>query len=102
MLWKIKQLLLRGHYSFTDKAHSEIALSGITKMDVLEAITSSRKIDKVMKTTSYGRTHKGEMVYVIRGFTHDNIFIYTKGTIKMAEGKAVTYRLISAKKEGMF
>ena len=50
---------------------------------------------------SPGKTHKGEKVYVILGFTYDNILIYTKGTIKKSNGIDILYILISAKREGM-
>lgn len=102
MLWKIKQLILKGDYWFTDKALSEMYVSGITKEDVLEAIINAHGINKVLKTTSRGKTHKGERIYVIYGFTYDNILLYTKGTIKITDGEETMYRLISAKREGIF
>ena len=55
-----------------------------------------------MKSTSPGKTHKGEKVYVIQGVTYDNVPIYTKGTIKKSDGKEILYILISAKREGIF
>lgn len=102
MLFRIRRLILKGQYLFTEKADTEILLSSITREDVLEAIMNARQVDKTMRTTSFGKTHKNEKVYVIRGFTYNNILIYTKGTIKIVDGKEVLYRLISAKREGMF
>lgn len=100
-LFKIKRLILKGNYKFTDKAESEMYITGISKDDVLESIINAKGIDKVMKSTSPGKTHSGEKVYVIRGLTYDNVPIYTKGTIKQFEGKDILYVLISAKKEGI-
>jgi len=100
-LYKIKRLILNGDYKFTDKAETEMYVTGITRTDVLEAIINSFGIDKVMKSTSYGKTHRGEKVYVIQGVTYDNVPIYTKGTIKQFNGKDILYILISAKREGI-
>lgn len=97
-LLKIKRLILDGHYHITDKADAEMYADGLTNTDVLEAIMNAHKIDKVMKSTSKGKTHKGEKVYVIQGLTYDNILIYTKGTIKKADGQDILYILISAKR----
>lgn len=97
-LFKIKRLILEGHYHITDKADAEMYVSGLTNTDVLAAIMNAHRIDKVMRSTSRGKTHKGEKVYVIQGLTFDNVLIYTKGTIKKFEGKDVLYILISAKK----
>lgn len=101
VLYKIKRLILKGDYKFTDKAETEMYVTGITRTDVLEAIVNALGIDKVMKSTSPGKTHKGEKVYVIQGVTYDNIPIYTKGTIKQFNGKDILYILISAKREGI-
>ncbi|MEK7790461.1 MAG: hypothetical protein AAB309_02420 [Deltaproteobacteria bacterium] len=101
ILLKIKRLILEGHYRFSDKADAEMEMSGLTNTDILEAIMNAHKIDKVMRSTSRGKTHRGEKVYVIRGLTYDNILIYTKGTIKKFEGQDILYFLISSKREGM-
>ncbi len=100
-LLKIKRLILKGDYKFTDKAESEMYVTGITRADVLEAIVNAFGIDKVMRSTSPGKTHKGEKVYVIQGVTYDNVPIYTKGAIKQFNGKDILYILISAKREGI-
>ncbi|MBI3017004.1 MAG: hypothetical protein HYY62_03285 [Deltaproteobacteria bacterium] len=102
VLSKIKRLILKGDYRFTDKADAEMEATGITKDDVVEAILNAYRIDKVMRTISPGKTHKGEKVYVIRGFTYDKMYIYTKGTIKIVDRDKNFYRLISAKREGIF
>ena|SRR3989338_3430623 len=101
-LFKIKRFIIKGKFRFTDKADAEADASGITREDALEAILNAHKIDKVMKSKSHGKTHKGEKVYVIRGLTYDNVLIYTKGTIKMADGQELFYILISSKREGIF
>lgn len=101
VLLKIKRLILEGHYRFSDKADTEMEVSGLTNTDVLEAIINAHKIDKVMRSTSRGKTHRGEKVYVIQGLTYDNILVYTKGTIKKFEGKDILYFLISSKRAGI-
>ena len=101
ILLKIKRLILDGHYHITDKADAEMYVNGLINTDVLEAIMNAHKIDKVMKSTSRGKTHKDEKVYVIQGLTYDNILIYTKGTIKKADGRDILYILISGKRSSI-
>ncbi|HBQ21704.1 MAG TPA: hypothetical protein DD708_07195 [Deltaproteobacteria bacterium] len=100
-LYKIKRLILKGNYKFTDKAETEMYATNITRTDVLEAIVNAFSIDKIMKSISPGKTHRGEKVYVIKGVTYDNIPIYTKGAIKQFNGRDILYILISAKREGI-
>jgi len=78
-LKKIKRLILDGRVKFTLKAEMELD-EYLERRDVYEAILSSNKIYKVLNSTN-PYTGKKEKLYVIKGFTYDNILIYTKGKI---------------------
>lgn len=98
---RIKSLITSGRFRFTEKADAELVVSSLTRDDALEAILYANKIDKILNTTSYGKTHGREKIYIIQGFTYDRILVYTKGTIKITDEQELLYRLISAKRAGM-
>ncbi len=95
----IKRLVLRGRIRFTEKARHEMAVDALTTDDVVEAIVSADRIDKVIRSSSPKRRARNEKLYIIKGRTFDGTAIYTKGTISRESGEEVFYILISAKSE---
>ena len=79
-LKKIKRLVLQGNFQFTLKADLEMVEDGLNELDVLEAITNSKQIEKTLNSTN-PKTGKKEKLYIIKGFTYDNILVYTKGKV---------------------
>jgi len=78
-LKKIKRLVLDGQVKFTLKAELELD-ENLEKRDVYEAILNASRIEKELNTVN-PYTGKKEKLYIIKGFTYDNILIYTKGKI---------------------
>jgi hypothetical protein len=70
----------------------------LTRTDVLEAILNASGIYKVIRSRSPRRTRRRENLYVILGFTYDNVLIYTKGKFQKEDGDDVYYILISSKR----
>ena len=70
---------------------------GLEAAEVVESIVNAQTIDKTMRSRSPRRRHAHERVYVIKSFSFDGTFIYTKGSIVHEAGQEVFYIFISAK-----
>ena len=90
-LKKIKRLILDGKVKFTLKAELELD-ENLEKRDVYEAILNATGIEKALNSIN-PFTNKKEKLYIIKGFTYDEILIYTKG--KIVDNRL--YLLISSK-----
>lgn len=93
----IKRLIICGNYQFTLKAETEIESDGLLIEDALESILNAEKISKVLNSSN-PKTGKKEKLYIIKGYTYDNILIYTKGKIFKDVDREKFYILISSKK----
>jgi hypothetical protein len=98
ILRKIKRCCIEGRIRFTGKAESEMLADHLTRTDVLEAILNAPGIFKVIRSRSPHRAERREMLYVILGFTYDNVLVYTKGKLRKEKGEDVYYILISSKR----
>lgn len=96
-LKRIKRLIIQGNYLFTLKAENEIEADGLIVEDALESILNADDIYKVL-SSKHPKTGKAEKLYIIKGFTYDNILIYTKGKIYEESGRERFYILISSKR----
>lgn len=97
-LKRIKRCILRGQVRFTFKAELEILADQLSRTDVLESIMNAQGITKVLRSRGTAARPSGERLYVIHGFTLDNILVYTKGKLQRESGQDVYYILISSKK----
>lgn len=97
LLERIKRLVKWGQVEYTDKAYAEMWLDGLDEEAVEESIINASTV-KSKKSNSADRVSLNERIYVIEGFTSDNMAIYTKGVIRKHEEKEVFYVLISAKR----
>jgi hypothetical protein len=97
LLLTIKRLAFRRNLIFTLKAEEEMEIDDITKDDVIEAIVSAHRIDKVLQSRSTRRAGSRDRLYVIKGMTLDNVVIYTKGKIVREADREMFYVLISCK-----
>lgn len=97
VLLRIKRLVVSGQVRFTRKARDEMVLDALKENEVVESIVNAVSISKTLRSTSDRRSKGGDKLYVIKGCTYQGSFIYTKGTIRKAEGVEVYYVLISAK-----
>lgn len=79
VLVKIKRLVLKGHYKFSEKARDEMKADGITELDVAESILNAETIYKTLRSKSPLREHAREYLYVIQSTNLNGLFIYTKG-----------------------
>jgi hypothetical protein len=66
--------------------------------DVLESILNAQAIAKVLRSRRPGTTRAAERLYVIHGFTYDNVLVYTKGKLHREAREDVYYILVSSKK----
>jgi hypothetical protein len=98
VLKRIKRCILRGQVRFTFKAELEMLADQLLRTDVLESIMNAQGITKVLRPRGTVARPPGERLYVIHGFTFDNILIYTKGKLQRESGEEVYYILISSKK----
>jgi hypothetical protein len=72
-------------------------MDDLDKRDVVDAIRSAASIYKTLRSTSAGRAHPKERLYVIIGTSRSGLPIYTKGKL-VSEGHNVAYLLVSAKR----
>ena len=98
ILLRIKRCCLTGRVVFTAKADAERVEDGLTREDVIEAVANAPAIYKTLRSTSRHRSSRHERVYVIVGFTHDALLVYTKGVLRRIAGEDHFYVLISAKR----
>jgi hypothetical protein len=97
ILIRIKRLVIARRVVFTKNADDEMAIGGLTRELVYEAILNAPVINKKLKSHDPASGQK-ENLYVIKGFTYDGLGIYTKGKIKKEGGREVFYVLISSKR----
>ena len=98
ILKRIKRCIIKGQVRFTFKAELEMLADQLSRTEVLESILNAQAIAKVLRSRRAGRGRIGERLYVIHGFTFDNILVYTKGKLQRESGQEVYYILISSKK----
>jgi hypothetical protein len=98
VLVRIKRLVLKGHYQFSEKARIEMKIDGITEQDVIESILNAVAIYKKIRSRSPLRKHAREYLYVIESVTLDGLAIYTKGKFEQQAGQETYYFLISSKR----
>ncbi|MCI0690559.1 hypothetical protein L0337_00965 [candidate division KSB1 bacterium] len=98
VLVKIKRLVLKGHYKFSEKASLEMEADGITEFDVVESILNAVTIYKTLRSKSPLRGQAKEYLYVIQSTNLDGLFIYTKGKFLQKAGEETYYFLISSKR----
>jgi hypothetical protein len=72
---------------------SPLALEG-----VLEAVVNAPAIYETLRSRSTRRDAQNERLYVIVGFTHEGIFVYTKGALRRFAGEGWFYLFVSAKR----
>jgi hypothetical protein len=97
ILIRIKRLVITRRVVFTRKADDEMAIDGLTRELVYEAILNAPTINKKLRSHDPA-SNQPETLYVIKGFTYDGLGIYTKGKIKKEGDKEVFYVLISSKR----
>ena len=98
ILKRIKRCIIRGQVRFTFKAEVEMLADELSRTDVLESILNAQAISKVLRSPAVPGKRLPERLYVIHGFTFDNILVYTKGKLQRESGREVYYILISSKK----
>jgi len=97
LLIRIKRLILRRQYIFTEKAAWEMERDGLTEDMVSESVINAPAISKTIRSRN-PKTGSKEMLHVIIGVTFEGVPIYTKGKISRREGKEVFYVYISSKR----
>ncbi len=96
-LKQIKRLIIKGNYQFTLKSETDLESDGLVIEDALESILNAENIYKVLNS-KHPKTHLKEKLYIIKGFTYDNLLIYTKGKIVKDYEQEQFYILISSKR----
>ena len=94
MLKRIKGLIVRRQYRFSDKAADELAADGLEEADILESILNADRIKKTMRSF----VQPGEKLYVFEGPNYHGTLIYSKGKITREAGEEIFYVLISSKR----
>jgi hypothetical protein len=97
-LVRIKRLLARRRYRFSEKALDELEADGLEKADAVEAVLNAQIIKKVIRSRSPRRGRASEKLYVIESFSYTGTLIYTKGKIGREADEEVFYFYISAKR----
>ena len=97
VLFRIKQLVLRGCIRFTEKARGEMDADGLGVNQVVESIVNAQSIAKTVRSRSYAKRHASERLYVIKSFSYDGTLIYTKGAIVRQAKREIFYVFVSAK-----
>lgn len=98
ILNRIKRLMVKGKYHFTQKASDELALDELDRSEAVEAILNATHIAKVLRSRSPFRGRADEKLYVIEGFSYGGTLIYTKGKITREAGEEIYYVFISSKR----
>lgn len=98
VLTKIKRLVLKGRYKFSEKASLEMEADGITEFDIVESILNAVTIYKTLRSKSPLRERTKEYLYVIQSTNLDGLFIYTKGKFLQKAGEETYYFRISSKR----
>jgi hypothetical protein len=97
-LLRIKRCCLTDRVVFTEKADAERVAGGLSRFDVVEAVVNAPAIYKTLRSRSARRASRGERLYVVVGFTHEGIFVYTKGALRRIAGEDWFYLFVSAKR----
>jgi hypothetical protein len=97
-LLKIKRCCLSGRVIFSDKADAERVASHLALDDVIEAVVNAPAIYKTLRSRSARSGARNERLYVIVGFTHEGIFVYTKGALRRFGNEDWFYLFVSAKR----
>jgi hypothetical protein len=97
-LLSIKRCCLGGRIIFTEKAEDERLSDGLARDDVVEAVVNAPAVYKTLRSLSSRRKQQRETLYVIVGFTHDGILVYTKGALRRHAGEEYFYVFVSAKR----
>jgi hypothetical protein len=97
-LLRIKRCCLDGRIVFTEKAEDEHLADGLARDDVVEAVVNAPAIYKTLRSQSLRRPTRRETLYVVVGFTHDGVLVYTKGAIRRHAGQDYFYVFVSAKR----
>jgi hypothetical protein len=97
-LLRIKRCCLLGRVVFTEKAEDEHLADGLSREDVVEAVVNAPAIYKTLRSRSQLRRAGTEKLYVVLGFTHEGILIYTKGALRRRSGQEHFYIFVSAKR----
>jgi DNA helicase IV len=97
VLSRIKRLALARRIVLTRKAEDEMHADNLTEDEVIESIVGAQRIDKVLRSSRRARGAPVERLYVIKGFTFDNVLVYTKGKIVRDADLETFYILISSK-----
>ena len=66
--------------------------------DVIEAVVNAPAIYKTLRSRSSRRAVRTEKLYVILGFTHEGLLVYTKGALRRFADEESFYVLVSAKR----
>jgi len=74
-----------------------MAHSGITREDVIESIINAQFVITKSSISRY-RKSKKEKVHIMKSFTLDGLYVYTKGVIRKVNGEEHFFIIISAKK----
>jgi len=98
VLVTIKRAVLAGRYAFSEKARAEMEASGLTELDVVESIANAVAIYKRIRSTSPGRKHRREYLYVIQSPNLGGSIVYTKGKLVREAEEPRYYFLISSKR----
>ncbi len=97
-LLRIKRCCLTRRVILSSKADAERVSAHLSLDDVLEAVVNAPAIYKTLRSRSTGRAVRNERLYVIVGFTHEGIFVYTKGALRRFAGEDWFYLFVSAKR----
>jgi hypothetical protein len=97
VLVQIKQLVIRGRVTFTDKADEELLTDDLTEDDVCESLVNAKSL-RSKRSRSPFRRHARERVYIIVAPSYSGIEIYTKGVFRKQKDSLVFYILISSKR----
>ena len=98
ILVQIKRAILRGNYTFSEKARIEMESDGITELDVAESILNAVAIYKRIRSQNPYCQNKKEYLYIIQSTTLDGLVIYSKGKLVKQEEVETYYFFISSKK----
>lgn len=94
VLTRIKGLILRRRYRFSEKALDELAADGLEEADILESIMNADRIKKTIRSSVRPRDKR----YVIEAHDYQGTLIYTKGKFAQQAGEEIFYFLISSKR----
>ena len=96
-LKRIKRCVIENRVRFTYKAGVEMLRDGLTERPVLESILDADDFAKIIRSRALTKGKARELLYVIKSFSYDGDYIYTKGKLNEERGEDVFYVLISAK-----